>query len=539
MMRRMLVALVVAAALGSQRTACAQLTSLADDIILISEGVKAEQDANVDNRLSSAGSAQNRFGTAPGGGESRMRSDLTPTQHAAGRAAASHDVLAAISNVGQRQPGSERLPIVPRQELPADNLPAYGQLEVPEGQEDGPPNGLTLDAAIEILVRNNIDLRTKAYEIPKARADVLTASLRANPMVFGSISSLPYGSYSPTRPGESTYSATVIYPFDVSHKRISRTEVASRAQQVLEAQYQDAVRIEIDNLYTAYVDLVAARETVRFAQASQSGLDTMAKIMEQSAENSLIARSELEKIEIQRDLAELGVEQAQLAVHQARQHLVVMLNLPSEESERLELRATLRDTAPLADRSKLLDEALASRPDLTAYRLGVGRAQADVRLAEAEKTTDVFALWSPWELRNNQPTGGQNATSWSVAAFGSIPLFNRNQGNIRRAQVNVTQTQTELGGLERQAMADVDHAYSEYAASRSAVDRIEHGILPRSRRVRDIMAHSVRAGQASPVDYLTAQRDYNEVVRQYRDALIRHRRAMLRLNTAVARRVVP
>ena len=162
-----------------------------------------------------------------------------------------------------------------------------------------------------------------------------------------------------------------------------------------------------------------------------------------------------------------------------------------------------------------------------------------MRLAEAEKYTDLFMLWSPWELRNDQPTGGQNATSWSVAAFGSVPIFNRNQGNIRRAQVNVTQTQTELAGIERQVLAEVDHAYSEYSASRTAVDRIEQGILPRSRRVRDIMAHSVRAGQASAVDYLAAQRDYNEVVRQYRDALIRHRRAMLRLNTAVARRVLP
>ena len=47
--------------------------------------------------------------------------------------------------------------------------------------DEGPPDGLTLDQAIELLVQQNLDLRAKYLEIPQARADVLTASLRANP----------------------------------------------------------------------------------------------------------------------------------------------------------------------------------------------------------------------------------------------------------------------------------------------------------------------------------------------------------------------
>ena len=174
-----------------------------------------------------------------------------------------------------------------------------------------------------------------------------------------------------------------------------------------------------------------------------------------------------------------------------------------------------------------------------AYRLGVRRAQADVRLAEAEKYTDLFVLYSPYELRNNAPTGGQNATSWSVAAFGSIPLFNQNQGNIRRAQVNVTQTETELAGLERQIVEEVERVFAEYVASRDAAERLERTVLPRARRLRDATASLLKQGQASTVDYLNSQKDYNEVVRQYRDALIRHRRSMLKLNTVSGKRIMP
>ena len=43
-----------------------------------------------------------------------------------------------------------------------------------------------------------------------------------------------------------------------------------------EAQYQDAVRIEINNnLYTAFLDVLAARQTVRYTRASVAGLEKL------------------------------------------------------------------------------------------------------------------------------------------------------------------------------------------------------------------------------------------------------------------------
>src|SRR5262249_14838896 len=149
-------------------------------------------------------------------------------------------------------------------------LPIYGSLALPEGREDeGPPNGLTLDAAIERLVQENIDLRSKFYELPQAEADILTAGLRNNPVFYADSQLIPYGQYSRERPGGPLqYDVNITYPFDVNLKRLARRDVAVRAKRVLEAQYQDAVRLQIDNLYTAYVDVLAARATVTYQQAS-------------------------------------------------------------------------------------------------------------------------------------------------------------------------------------------------------------------------------------------------------------------------------
>ncbi len=183
--------------------------------------------------------------------------------------------------------------------------------------------------------------------------------------------------------------------------------------------------------------------------------------------------------------------------------------------------------------------AMSSRPDLSAYRLGVERAQADVRLLRKERISDVFLLYSPYEFRNNAPTGGQNATSWSIGAMGTIPLYNRNQGEIRRASLNVAQTRTAMAAIERQIVLEVDRAELEYRASRYAVERIERDILPRSHAVRDAALRRFETGEQSIVDYLNAQKQHNDVIRQFRDASLRHRRSMLHLNTVVGQRVLP
>ena len=89
----------------------------------------------------------------------------------------------------------------------------------------------------------NYGLRTKFQEIPKAQADILSAGLRANPLVFASADGVPYGSYSPQRPGDNSYSVVLIQPIDVNQKRKVRVLVAQQAKKVLDAQYQDAVRL--------------------------------------------------------------------------------------------------------------------------------------------------------------------------------------------------------------------------------------------------------------------------------------------------------
>jgi cobalt-zinc-cadmium efflux system outer membrane protein len=509
------------------------LLTVVDDVLAITSKAQSKKEQLRAHRHLLAPGAESALPSSPGSDAPRLgeRVFVPPLPGV---------ISGATAPPGRRYAGAAAAHIAPPARLPAQKVPLYGPLELPAREDEGPSTGLTLDAAIDRLVHTNYDLLTKFQELPKAQADVLSAGLRLNPLIFASADNLPYGSYSPQRPGASSYEATVAQPIDVNQKRKYRIRLAEQAKQVLEAQYQDAVRLEIDNLYTAFVNVLEARQAHRAAEVGRRGLAEVLQTTRQLVQKGQLPRTEVDRALIQNYNAEVAVRAAETAYRQAKWNLATLLAIPPEQADGLEVRGTIRDTAPpLPCVEDLIQIALQVRPDLAAYRLGVERAEAAVRLAKAERFEDLFLFYTPYNFTNNTPMGGKNASSWSLGVLLPLPIFNRNQGNIARAQTNATQTQIELSGQERQVANEVQRALAEYETSRGTVRQYERDILPAARRLREQKYRLFTKGQEGLVAYLEALRDYNEVVRQYLEALVRHRRDALRLNTVVGQRVTP
>ena len=493
------------------------------------------------------GGDESRLGPLPGEGappEGMPKGNETPLQ--GGMGPGFSRAPSAVTRPGERTNIPETPALSPITETPSLELPLYGSLDIPAGAEasdEGPADGLTLDQAIDRMVHENLDLKSKFLEIPQAQADILTASLRANPVLYYDAQLIPYGSYSEQRPGGQTqYDLNVTIPLDLNHKRRFRTEVATRAKRVVEAQYQDAVRQQIGNLYTAYVDVLAARETVRYARASIRGLDRILQATKSLRRGGELRPADVSRVEIQRDAAQVGLAEAEETLREARRALVPLLNLRLDQAERLELRGSIRDQAPPPPPAdELIRLAMEARPDLAAFRLGIQYAQSDVRLAQAQRFQDVFLLVQPYTFQDNstQPVHLKSAHSWAVGLTVPLPIFDRNQGRIQRAQINVRQTQIDLATLEQQVATEVRQTEGRFAMTRASALRIQRDLLPMAIRVRDDALRRYRGGETPIVDFLNAQREYNDLVRQYRDTLIRHRRNMLDLNTAVGQRILP
>ncbi|AGA31279.1 TolC family protein [Singulisphaera acidiphila] len=421
-------------------------------------------------------------------------------------------------------------------------VPHYGELELPTTDRERPSgSGLTLDAAIDGLIRNNLNLTALRFEIPMAQADALTAGLRTNPVVYADAQLVPYGKYSNLRPGgPPQYDINITYPLDVTRKRKARMIVAEKATRVTQAQFQDAIRLQIDNLYTAYVDVAAAEETLRYSKAYRDGITRLLTLNQELLKSGQVVKSTIDALHSQAEQAQLQVHEATHAVSKTGRTMARLLNLSRADGESIRVEEPLRILAELPHSGEsLVQLAMANRPDLIGYRIGVERAGAEIGLAHANRLSDVYVLAQPYTFQDNRPFGFKSPHSWAVGVTVPLPIYNRNQGNIQRAKINATQTQVELGALEREIADEVDESFREFQLSRNALLELEREVIPASRRVRDSAYRRLQGGESSAIEYLDAQKDYNEVVRQYRDTLVRHRRAMLDLNTAVGVRVLP
>ena len=306
------------------------------------------------------------------------------------------------------------------------------RFELPADDEDN-AEGLTLEAAIDRLLASNLDLAAKFQDIPKGRADILSAGLRNDPVLFLSASQLPYQQYSSQRPGTPLYDITLVQPLDVSGKHRSSVRVAEQEYRVLEARYQDAVRHEIDKLYTAYVDVLEARALRKTAQAEVAVLtelvETARRLVQKGGQRP---RAELTAARLRKARAEITLQHADITLQRVRRNLAVLLAAP-EMADSLRLRGSLHDRAPPPPcTEELIRIAMQSRPDLLSYRLSVERGQAQVRQQRAQGIEDVFLFFSPYQAIDFSAQGKQTANGWEFGFLVPFPALNRNQGNVAR-----------------------------------------------------------------------------------------------------------
>ncbi|WP_165222307.1 TolC family protein [Aquisphaera insulae] len=450
--------------------------------------------------------------------------------------------VASAASLGR--PGGMQLPAALPGTGIAPSSPEQTEAELTTMVDDeGPPNGLTLDAAIERMMASNLDVMALKYEIPQADADILSAGLRTNPLIYFDTQFIPYSRFTNAQPGGPTqYDINITYPLDVTHKRQARIRVAKSAKSVLEAQFQDVIRRQINLLCKAFIDLQAARINDMAAEtAVREQQKVLAEARKRVAEGSKgKAEESAERLAVTLDKARDGLLEARDVLNDAQEAVAVLIGAPTEETERIIPRGTLRDHGPPAPAlDELLRLALNHRPDLVAARRGIGRAQAEMALQKANRLDDVFLFYDPFTLQDNSPQGLRSTTSWVAAITVPLPIYNRNQGNIARARCNLNQTQVELASLERRVASEVRLAEREYRSSRDLLARTEGTTLANQHKLTVRNARAFAQGKLSEDDYLSHLEDETEAIRSFREALIRHRRSMVDLNAAVGVRLLP
>jgi len=169
------------------------------------------------------------------------------------------------------------------------------------------------------------------------------------------------------------------------------------------------------------------------------------------------------------------------------------------------------DELPAMDTVRLhpaqLESQLEHHPQIAVLNQQINLAQADAKLAEANKNTD----WSVGLAYQQRGSGYSNMVSIEV----SIPIQwdqgNRQNRELYAKQAMVEQATAERDELLRQHVAETRTMFEEWQNDRDRVLRFDMELLPLAQqRIQAVLA-AYRGGKATLLELLAARRDEIDV----------------------------
>jgi outer membrane protein, heavy metal efflux system len=416
-----------------------------------------------------------------------------------------------------------------------------------EAQDAGPAasqsssglQALSIDEAVRAAVDHNLNLLAARANLTLAEAQMMTARLRPNPVISASADSLDWLGTRFTEAnglGPSQFAFRVDVPFERSGKRELRMQTASFEKQIAEAEFADAVRRLRLDVMVACIDLLEAKAKLQLARDNLNTFEQLVQVNQRRLTSGAIPPVELTRVRVAMLQYRNTERAAELALVQARVRLMPLIGRTVDQTlVDIDGDLSIVPAATPPSLATLQQLARQSRPDLRAIRHEQARSQADLKLQLAQGKVD-YTLGVAFE-RQRGVLGSGNA----IGAFFSVPLpiFNRNQGEIARAEAQQDKSNTSTAALETDVSGEVTAAYQEFETARRVLQDIEADLLTPSREARETTAYVYQAGATSLLDVLDAQRAFNDTMETYYTAQADYRRAEIKLMTMAGQEVMP
>src|SRR5215470_7455399 len=139
---------------------------------------------------------------------------------------------------------------------------------------------ITLDEAVELFMRQNLQLVAARYDIETADAEKLTARLRPNPQLTFGLSDLPVNLSGPLLK-EQTYSYGISRTIELGGKRSKRIDVANANSDLARGQFQMAVWQLTNDVKRKFYTVVLNQSLLSLARENES---TFAEIVKHTTE---------------------------------------------------------------------------------------------------------------------------------------------------------------------------------------------------------------------------------------------------------------
>ncbi len=318
-------------------------------------------------------------------------------------------------------------------------------------------DGLSEDEAVQTALANNSAFQATLAQLGMAGGDVVQANLIANPQLL---------IYFPTGIKEGQY--TLFSPIESYLLRPTRVKIANREyRRVGEQLVQNGLNLARD-VRLAYADYAVASQQASLAQEALELRSRIAQLTDRRLDRGDISELESTTADVDKLNASAAASFQQYTVSIAEAKLISLIGLPMLNAPLVPLPLQIPDPISI-DEAQLIDQALACRPDYHAACWAVAAASQRSHLARW-----IFLLFDG--VLDVRTGFGDVRTGGGLRA--SLPIFNRNQGGILRADWEVNAAIHARDAIRDQIVMEVRMAARQLRQAQQNLAILTNDVAP-------------------------------------------------------------
>jgi len=396
-------------------------------------------------------------------------------------------------------------------------------------QAPPPPTApITMQQAVEQALAHNPVLLAAQQNLLSMKGQEVQAGVRANPDLFLSGSDITLSADNPASPY--SYDVGINRLFERGQKRRWRLDSAHAQTAQTDAQYHDQIRQITLQVKQNFTTLLLAKGALKLAQDNLGSFHHELQISLDRYNAGDIGKLDYERLDLQLAQFESDESSAEMNLGQASDQLQTLIGY-QQPSRSFDIIGELVPPPVSTTLTDLEQKALAARPDYRAAQAAVRVADANVKLAYANGTTD------PTLEGDYQRAAGFNSAGFSISL--PIRIFDRNQGNKDTSKYLAQSSRFSEVAAQNQVYSDVDQAWIGYTTSKVLSDRYNGHYLAEAKDVLSIAQFAYEHGGLALLDYLSALQDDRTTSLNALNSYAQTWMAIHQLSAVTATEVVP
>lgn len=315
---------------------------------------------------------------------------------------------------------------------------------------------LTLKEAEQRFLERNLSLIAERYNIDMAQAQVLQAKLFENPVI--SLEQNVYnrlnGKYFDFgKEGEAVVEIEQV--IHLAGQRNKQVRLEKINKEIAEYQFEEVMRTLRQELNEKFVEVYFLSKSIAIYEKEVNSLQALLGGMKIQQEKGNISLMEISRLESMLFSLRKEKNERENDLLTTRGELNLLLNLPEDTQVQLSLDEEVLQQLDLSQLSFAdLKAIINERPDQKIARSTVNASRANLKLQKS-------MAFPEFSVKGNYDRVGNFINDYfAIGVSLSVPIFNRNQGNIKAARFSIQQAGVQQEYAANRADMELFTAYT-------------------------------------------------------------------------------